>query len=343
MEQTKLVLDRVSWDDLRLFAATARHASFRKAALALGLASSTLTRRMERLESDLGVRLFNRVPEGVSLTREGVDALVAAEQMEQASHSLRAYLDRDISSRGLVRCAITEGLGTFWLMGRLAEFNRTNPFTVVDLKCSMEITDVMRHECDVAVQLVRPKNPELMVKKIGRIHAYPFAAPRYIDTYGAPSSVDELVNHKLIDQTSVQADHGVLQKFLGPGLNLDGLVALRTNASTAHYYAVEMGLGIGLLPTYAGPLGATVVPIDIDRRNEIDIWLTYHPDVRSVPRIALFIDWLKDQFDPRKYPWFRDEFIHPRKFATWTPPAEDVRFDDLPSIVINPPFAADVA
>jgi DNA-binding transcriptional LysR family regulator len=343
MEQAKLILDRVSWDDLRLFAATARHTSFRKAGLALGLASSTLTRRMERLETDLGVRLFHRIPEGVSLTREGSDVLMAAEQMEQASHSLRGYLDRDVSSRGLVRCAITEGLGTFWLMGRLAEFNRTNPFSVVDLKCSMEVTDLMRHESDVAVQLLRPKNPELKVTKVGRMHAYPFAAPRYIETYGQPSCVEDLVNHKLIDQTSAQAGQGMLQKFLGPGLSLDGLVALRTNASTAHYYAVEMGLGIGFLPTYAGPLGANVVPIDIDRRNELDIWLAYHPDVRAVPRISLFIDWVKSQFDQRKYPWFRDEFIHPREFANWTPPVEDVRFENLPSVVINPPISAEVA
>jgi DNA-binding transcriptional LysR family regulator len=342
-ERIKLSIERISWDDLRLFVAAARHGSLRKAATALNLASSTLTRRIEGLEGDIGMRLFMRVPEGISLTREGMHVLKAAQKMERASLSLRGYLDHDISSRGPIRCACTEGLATFWLMGRLAEFHRTNPYSIVDLKCSMEITDVMRLESDVAVQFVRPINPDLMVVKLGRLHAYPFASPRYIETYGTPTSVADLVNHKIIHQTNNQLGDGALQELLGAGVDVEGVVALRTNASTAHYYAVEMGLGLGFLPTYAGPLGANVVPIDIDRHNALDIWLAYHPDMRAVPRIALFIEWIKSQFDPRKYPWFRDEFIHPREFANWTPPVEDVRFENLPSVVINPPISAEVA
>jgi hypothetical protein len=40
--------------------------------------------------------------------------------------------------------------------------------------------------------------------------------------------------------------------------------------------------------------------------------MTYHPDARSIRRVSLFIDWLKTLFDSKRYPWFGDEFIHPR-------------------------------
>ena len=97
-ERIKLSIERISWDDLRLFVAAARHGSLRKAAAALNLASSTLTRRIEGLEGDIGMRLFVRVPEGITLTREGMHVLKAAQKMERATLSLRGYLDHDPDS-----------------------------------------------------------------------------------------------------------------------------------------------------------------------------------------------------------------------------------------------------
>ena len=55
--------------------------------------------------------------------------------MEQASLSLRRYLDQDLTTRGVIRCAVTEGLGTYWIMPRLLEFHRANPYSVIDLNC----------------------------------------------------------------------------------------------------------------------------------------------------------------------------------------------------------------
>jgi DNA-binding transcriptional LysR family regulator len=200
----------------------------------------------------------------------------------------------------------------------------------------MEVSDLIRYETDLSVQLMRPTNPDLVMVKLGCIHLYPFGARRYIDTYGAPASAADLLQHKIVDQTSPQFEQGMLQARLGSDINLEGIVAVRTNASTAHYYAIELGIGLGALPTYAVPLGADLVPLDIGLQHSVPIWLAYHPDIRSIPRVANFIDWLRAQFDPRRYPWFRDEFIHPREFADWLPPEEDMRFEEFDSVVANP-------
>ena len=59
-------------------------------------------------------------------------------------------------------------------------------------------------------------------------------------------------------------------------------------------------------------IGGRVVPVDIDpMRFQFDIWLTYHPDANRIPRVRRMIDWIIDAFDPKQFPWFRDEFIHP--------------------------------
>jgi DNA-binding transcriptional LysR family regulator len=304
-------LDRISWDDLRVFVVVARTLSFRKAATVLRTSSSTVVRRMERLEETFGFRLFNRLPEGVELTAEGRSVFASAQQMERASHSLRAQLDHDLTTRGTVKCSVTEGLGTLWVLPHVAQFSRAHPTTLIDLRCSMEVADVLRMEADVAVQLDKPDRPDVKAVRLGRMHIYPFASRDYINMYGIPKDREDLQHHRIVHQQGPQVQDDGTQRALGIP-NIEGLVALRTNASFAHLCAVELGIGIGGLGTYIAVIGTDLVPIDIGVRHQVDIWMTYHPDVRSIRRVDAFIDWLRALFDPKRYPWFGDEFIHPR-------------------------------
>jgi hypothetical protein len=94
--------------------------------------------------------------------------------------------------------------------------------------------------------------------------------------------------------------------------------------------AIELGMGIGGLPTYVAAVGTDLIPLDIGVRHQVDIWMTYHPDVRSIRRVATFIDWLRTLFDPKLYPWFGDEFIHPRELAQTYAPAMNQTLFNLP-------------
>jgi DNA-binding transcriptional LysR family regulator len=198
-------------------------------------------------------------------------------------------------------------------MPRLPEFGDVHPNTVVDLRCSMGIADVLRHESDMAVQLVRPTDSQVMMARLGYLHVCLFASPKYLNAHGTPRSREELSRHRLVDQVGPQIPDGILAKHLGLK-SIEGIVAMRTNLSSTHYAAVEKGLGIGALPTYAIALGAELVPLDVDVYRRVDIWLTYHPDVQSVPRMRAFIDWLRSLFDASQYPWFGERFVHPKEF-----------------------------
>jgi hypothetical protein len=90
------------------------------------------------------------------------------------------------------------------------------------------------------------------------------------------------------------------------------LVAFRTNNSSALLWAIIKGVGIGWSPTYMHAMGPQMVPIDLDLVFSFDVWLAYHADAAQIPRVRRLIDWVKESFDPKEYPWFRDEFIHPR-------------------------------
>ena len=60
-------------------------------------------------------------------------------------------------------------------------------------------------------------------------------------------------------------------------------------------------------------LGADLVAVDLGVRHHADLWLTYHKEFRNSDRHKIVIDWLKKIFDPKTYPCFRDEFIHPQR------------------------------
>lgn len=297
--------------------------------------SSTIVRRIERLEGILGVRLFDRLPNGLALTRDGSSVFGAAKEMERASLSLRSGLDHQPNRKAVVRCAVTEGLGTFWLVPHLAEFSRTHPTTIVELMTSTHSPDVLRMEADVVIQLTWPNRPDQKVTRLGCMHIYPFASPRYERLYGLPKSLDEMARgHRLLDQTGPQLDLSTWPRMLGLD-HLDGIAILRTNSSAAHFYAVELGIGIGALPTYALALGAELLAVDIGFKHRMDIWMTYHPDVKNVARVASFIDWVRSVFDTRRYPWFGDEFIHPNELMK-TETLARVDLDSLRPVVAGP-------
>src|SRR5262249_4277114 len=109
-------------------------------------------------------------------------------------------------------------------------------------------------------------------------------------------------------------------------------VAIRSNISSTHYFGIASGAGIGLLPTYAMAVGAAVVPLDVDFRAHHDIWLAYHADAGKIPRVRKLIDWLIEAFSPQRFPWFGDEFLHPKDFPK--------NAHNLPSLDMFSPFTA---
>ncbi|MGH9776734.1 MAG: LysR family transcriptional regulator, partial [Candidatus Acidiferrales bacterium] len=249
----------VSWDYLRLFLACADSGSFRRAGKRLAIDSATVVRRIDRLEAAIGQRLFNRLNAGVTLTDDGNLLAADVRAMERCSLDIvRRTKIIDERVRGVVRIAITEGLGTYWLMPKLIEFQYANRLLTFELNCTMELTDVSRLQADISIQFKRPSNPDMIAIRIGRLHVFPFVAESYQRLLGLPTSLHDLRHHRLLQLVSPQLEESVFaEKLKLP--DFEGAVGIRTNASSALLYAVERGAGIGLLPTYALALGARLV------------------------------------------------------------------------------------
>jgi DNA-binding transcriptional LysR family regulator len=285
----------------------------------LGQGVNALRRRIEELEHQLHTTLITRHVDGIRITSEGEEILAAAKRMELASFGVIRARDRAVPAiSGEVRLAVTEGLGSLWVAPRMAGLHYKFPRLLVDLSCAMKSADVLRLEADAAIQLTKPSAPDLKVVKVGRLHALPFAGQSYVEMYGVPRTKEEFLKHRLVLQIADQTQTSEIYERLFPGIPQKGFVAMRTNASSAHIAAISSGVGIGWAPTYVHAIGGSMVPVDVcdDFRLPFDIWLTYHTDAGRIPRVRKMIDWVIDAFDPRKFPWFRDEFIHPDYLAT---------------------------
>jgi DNA-binding transcriptional LysR family regulator len=299
------------WDDLHAFLACAEHRSFRRAAEILGLTNTTLMRRMDRLEHQLGAKLFVRHTAGLMLSDAGKNILDDVKEMERLSFNVFRTASHAASvPTGLVRVAVTEGPGTFWVLPRLIDFQNTYQSLTVDLHCAMEGADVGKLEADIAIQFGKPRNPEIICTRLGRLHIYPFASETYARNYGMPRSSAEWKFHRIVVQMAPQLDETAYARVLGLE-SLSGVTGIRTNSSTATLYAVERGAGIGFLPSCTKALGAPLVPVDFEFNHGMDFWLTYHHNLKNSPQHMIVVDWLRRIFDPKTYPCFRDEFIHP--------------------------------
>lgn len=306
-------LTRIDWHELELVLHVIEAGSVRAGAARTGHAIGTIRRRLGRIEDKLGAAIAERSATGFILTRAGKQLVQRARDMERSwSSAERAKAGEVLHGRERVRIAVTEGLGTYWLMPRLVEFQERHPHLDVELICDMRAADILSDACDIAVQLEAPPDGA-QARRIGTLHLMPFASDRYLQAAGVPQSIDDWPRHRLVWQEAEQVASHLLPYFLGTA-DPAGLIALRTNTSSAHFRAVASGGGIGILPTYARAVSRRVRPLDLELHPRREIFCLTSGRQTVTQGVQSALDWLAQSFDGDLYPWFRDDFVHPRDF-----------------------------
>ncbi len=315
-------LDRLSWDDLNAFIAVAESGSFRAASIRLGRSINTVRAVLERLEQSIGCEIALRSVEGLRLNAAGSALLTLATQMRIAGQSgAREGSRQNGDSEKTLKLSISEGIGTFWLIPRLIDYQRLHPDTTVDISCDMGSPDMLLRKADLAIGLERPTQPDLITTKISSIHLMLFASKGYLSDRGTPSHVNAWKDHRFVEQVIDGIPHKALDIFI-PAERPLGFITIRANTSTAHYLSILYGAGIGLLPTYIAAVTKEVIALDLGVNMRRDVWLTYHADIRKSPTVQMALKFIKRCFDPKIYPWFSNDFVQPSKFDQLA--AEDI-------------------
>ncbi|MBC8242542.1 MAG: LysR family transcriptional regulator [Alphaproteobacteria bacterium] len=182
------------WDDIRVFVAVAEAGSFVTAAHYLRTSQSTISRRIQELECRLGAKLFDRSVRGARLTPQGRTIQEAAKSMERAALDIEkgvAGVDREM--RGTVTITATEGVGSYWLVPRLLDFQRRNPGICISLDTSNDLRKLENREADIALRFGRPAEVTYRTAEPafqGRLHVA-------MGTQASPNRVAKTAKHSI--------------------------------------------------------------------------------------------------------------------------------------------------
>jgi len=185
--------------ELEVFAAVAQGGSLSAAGRALGLTPSAVSRRIDRIEARLGVRLMLRTTRAIMLTAEGHSYLAAARRiLADLDESERIIADRG-APRGRLRVSAAFTHGRLCIVPLLADFVRRFPHILVDIGLTDTVVDVMGGEADVAVRFGPLADSPLTARRLGETGRSIVASPDYLARRGTPGVPEDLHRHNCLN------------------------------------------------------------------------------------------------------------------------------------------------
>ncbi|MET0795586.1 MAG: LysR family transcriptional regulator [Polyangiaceae bacterium] len=301
--QRPAVHEELRWDDVRLFLALCRSRTVSEAARALGVDSSTVSRRLVALEQVLAASLFDRGHEGIAATKAAEDLLPVAEEMEAVMlrfASAAEGLEREVS--GLVRIACPPDVADVVVAPLLRELFTRYPALRVEITPGEAVIDLARREADLALRTVRPVQGDLIVTRLTSVRWVLVASPELAKKLGtlrawgdAPwvgwgerlsqiGPAQWLASHAKSVEPIVRSDSMKVQlAVVGAGVG----VTLVPQPSAEHY---------GLVPVKLAPaLHAAAAQWPTN-----ELFLVTHRALRDVPRVRAVWDLLLEPLRSHK-------------------------------------------
>ena len=278
----------MDWNGLQFLLALAQYKTLPRAAEALGVNRTTVSRRIEQMETDLEVRLVDKVGRELTLTTAGQEAVSAAELIEGEVQSLqRSVLGRDQQFSGEIRVTLTQGIGCL-LAPYLARFQSEYPDILLDLHVTNAWEDLQLLESDVALRFTTHPPEQL----IGRLIARPKMA-----IYAGRDLADRMAEVEEFDFVGTYVTGEIPD--LGAGKKMRRMIY--TNSIDVAKELVAAGRGVTQIPCYMAEEDPRLVRISATQSDPLpEIWLLYHPRLRSQPRIRKFTEYLMACFEELK-------------------------------------------
>lgn len=274
----------VDWDDVRVFLTVARTGSLSAAARTLRVNHSTISRRLAKLEADLGGgRLLERNPDGYRLTDAGAAALADAEHMEAAAEGFRLNAQAGENLTGTVRVSAVASFAERRLAGPLARLALAHPGLVVELVGEDRNVSIDRGDADLAVRFGRPERGAALTRRVGELAYRAYATPAYL---AGRSPAD----WTFIGFTeSIEATTPITQEI--QRIVAGRPVTLRCTTFGAQREAAAVGGGVVVMPDWM----VDREPRLVRARPEAPawtqpIWLLLRADVGRVARVRLVAD-----------------------------------------------------
>lgn len=231
-------------EDVTTFVEVADAGGISAAARRLGVSKSIVSRRLLRLETELGVQLLARTTRGAALTEAGVTfrshAAIVRAEIDAAKEIIRPAGDL----RGRLRISVPLTFGPTHFAPILAEMARRHPQLHIHTAYSDRFVDIIAEGFDCAIRVGYLQDSNLIARRVGPIYGRLVASPDYIKAHGAPETLDELIAHEALMQGTEAWQF----------MDGDDLVTVhprgrfKADNGTALAVAAAAGLGVAWLP-----------------------------------------------------------------------------------------------
>lgn len=277
--------------------------SFASAAAQLGMTPSGVSRAVSRLEEHLGVRLLFRSTRALRLTDDGASFYSRCKEiladLAEATESL-GYAHR--KPQGKLRVGMSASVGRSVIVPRLREFQQRYPDIRLELMMCDFPYDLNEEGVDCAIRMGELEDSSLIARKIGYLRNVLLASPEYLESYGAPTNIDDLKNHRCINFVYPNGRPRQWQFDTPSGrIEVDVNAHLLMNDGESVIQAAVAGLGIIQAPHV---LAACV--LDLGKLEPImtdtvstgkNVWIVYPQKKHLSARVQAFIEWARELFE----------------------------------------------
>ena len=283
--------------DLAAFAAIVEDGGFAEASRRLGVAPSTLSRTVSRLEQQLGVTLLRRTTRMIEMTPEGRDFLESAREILVRTEALAELGTGSHTPRGPLRVNAPVPFVLHAIAPRLPEFRDRYPEIKLRFDMTDDLVDLIGAHADVAIRFGPLADSDLLRRHLGRTPWKLVAAPHYLDANGWPETPTDLT--KLGQVRFSSPSHINLLEFPGMETPLDVPAAVEASNGEAVRRLVISGCGIARFSEFmvaedlrAGRL-VELFPGKV-AAEPLDMTALYLTRTSGLRRLAVFLDWLEE-------------------------------------------------
>lgn len=283
----------MDWNDLRYVLAVARAGSALRGAELLGVNHTTVLRRLDALEADLGVVLFEKNRTGRTLTDAGRRTVETAERMAAEAQTLASALAaQGRALAGSIRLTTSETLANRLVAPCLREFLDLHPAICVELMIADERLDIARGEADVALRAgSRPEGAGIVARRLPDSGWTIYCSRTYAAQRGLPGCRAEIPGHDIVGMEGRMAS---VPGWLWLAASApDAQIRFRSNSLTGLVSYLKADLGLGALPVMIGDHDPELVrclppPPEINA----EMWLIVREELKAQPHVRTFTDFL---------------------------------------------------
>jgi len=281
----------MNWDDIKIFLAIAKMGGLKKASNILGIHHSSCARRINTLENDLGIKLFDRLASGYALTQGGEQLLHSSQQIQEGFNSIdRDILGKDLRVEGDLCLTLTNGLACHLLMPDLNDFMNLYPDINLKIVMSYGVRDLASREADVAIRHVDNPPDSLTGKRVGRIFESAYASKRYLEEHDVIRQPEEC--HWL--GWGGRENH---LKWVGKDRYPNIPVRGNMYSDVLQLAGIKGHMGIASLPCYIGDSDSDIMRIpNVHAVPSEWLWVLTHKGMAKNARVRTLIDFLAKAF-----------------------------------------------